>query len=509
MIALNKNWGSWAQKPDPIPESSITARYDTEVIVVGAGIAGVTCALRAAQCGAKVIVLESGRSWSGRGGNIGVVNSSFMKSKGYVNDIDKLNEEWVKRCSSRCNERLVRRYFVSSAEAMDWLVGIVTLPEYGAHPALQGSLYRGERYREFVGSHRIFDGPMAKKGMRAGGADAVNAMYNEALKLGVEFRFKTRGQQLIKTGDTVTGIVALNEAGEYEQFNCSKGCVLATGGIGGNKEMCDDLSPIANQCSGKATNSPGDGHRMGLWAGGVFDELPFPAMIHTSAYACASYFFFFCGLDGRRFMNEDSWVQGVTVSLIKQKLPYAWSILDADWPEKVEKSLPYGGGMFWGMDYTLDEEPMFTKEQHEGLINRGLAKGNIVTADTPEELAKLMGVPVDAFCEELARYNQFCEAGFDEDFGKRPELLMPLNKPPYYALKFGTMLCAVVGGLKTTEHFQVVGEDNAPIGGLYAIGNAAGGRYGIDYPLIIPGNSHGTALTFGYLLGEELAAKDA
>ncbi len=97
-------------------------------------------------------------------------------------------------------------------------------------------------------------------------------------------------------------------------------------------------------------------------------------------------------------------------------------------------------------------------------------------------------------------------AGHDDDFGKRPELLMPLNKPPYYAVQFGAALLAVVGGLKTTEHFQVVTEDNKPIGGLYAIGNAAGGRYGIDYPLVISGNSHGTAMTFGYLLGEELAA---
>ena len=512
MIELNK-WGSWAQKPDLIPETSISAFYNTDIVIAGAGIAGVSCALRAAQSGARVIVLEQSRNWSGRGGNIGVANSAFMKSRGYENDIDKLGEEWIKRCGNRCNERLVRKYLLNGGRAMDWLIDIITRPEYGARPALEGSLYRGEKYREYVGSHRFFDGPMARNGARAGGADAVYAMYSEALKAGVDFRFKTRAMQLIKTGNRVTGIIAQRETGEYEQYTCSKGCILATGDIGGNKEMCEDLAPLANKCASKKYTTKngnlGDGHRMGLWAGGVFEDTPFPTMIHSMAYFLGTYCFFFAGLDGRRFMNEDTYTQGNSIAVIREGLPYAWSVIDADWPEKVEKSLAYGGGLFWGQDHKLDEEPIFDRERDLRLLKRGEADGTMVFADTPEELAKLMDVPVEAFCDELARYNRFCEAGRDDDFGKRPELLMPLNKPPFYALKFGPSLLAVVGGLKTDANFQVVGETNEPIEGLYAIGNVAGGRYGVDYPLIICGNSHGTALTFGFLLGEELAAKEA
>ncbi|NLT16043.1 MAG: FAD-dependent oxidoreductase, partial [Clostridiales bacterium] len=468
-----------------------------------------SCALRAAQSGVSVIVLEQSGSWSGRGGNIGVANSSYMKSKGYENDVDKLGEEWIKRCGNRCDERIVRKYLLNGGRAMDWLTDIITRPEYGARPALQGSLYRGERYREYVGSHRFFDGPMAKKGARAGGADAVFAMYSEAVKAGVEFRFGTRAVQLVKTDGAVTGVVAQTERGEYEQYNCRKGCVLATGDIGGNEEMCEDLAPIANKCAVKMyspkNGNLGDGHRMGLWAGGVFEEPPFPTMIHSMAYTLCSYCFFFAGTDGRRFMNEDTYAQGSTIAMIREGLPYAWSILDSDWPEKVERSLAYGGGLFWGQDHILDEEPVFDKERDLRLIKRGEKSGTVVSADTPGELAKLMGVPVDAFCGELARYNRFCEAGRDEDFGKRPELLMPIDKPPYYALKFGPALLAVVGGLRTNAAFQVLGEQGGPIPGLYAVGNVAGGRYGVDYPLIICGSSHGTALTFGFLLGEELA----
>ncbi len=94
--------------------------------------------------------------------------------------------------------------------------------------------------------------------------------------------------------------------------------------------------------------------------------------------------------------------------------------------------------------------------------------------------------------------------GRDEDFGKRKELLIPINKPPYYGLKFGPAVLAVVGGLRVDTKMRVLDEDGAAVEGLYAIGNAAGGRYGVDYPLVICGNSHGTALTFGYLLGKHL-----
>ena len=137
------------------------------------------------------------------------------------------------------------------------------------------------------------------------------------------------------------------------------------------------------------------------------------------------------------------------------------------------------------------------------MLEWGLKRGVVVQGDTPEELAAAMGVPVDAFVREFRRYNEMCRQGHDDDFGKRKELLIPLDRPPYYGMKFGPALLAVVGGLKTDDHSRVLGK-NGPVPGLYALGNTAGGRYGVDYPVIIPGNSHGTALTFAFLLGEAL-----
>jgi succinate dehydrogenase/fumarate reductase flavoprotein subunit len=506
MSNIDPRWGDWAMPPVPVPEEKIAKRTEADVVVLGAGIAGVSCALKAAQSGADVLVLEKSGSWSGRGGNIGVANSSFMREKGYVNDVDAVAREWIKRCMNRCDEKLLRLYLDNGGRAMDWLVGIVTGPEYGARVALQGSAYKGETYYEIPGSHRFFDGPMARKGARPGAADAVFAMYTEAVKLGVRFLFKTPGEQLVKRDGAVTGALAKDENG-YLLASARRGVVIATGDIGGNDGMCEDLAPIANRCAAKIYapkgGNTGDGHRMGLWAGGAFEDAPFPTILHPQAFHFGNYCFLFVKPDGTRFMNEDSYVQGKTVAMIRERLTYAWSILDSAWAEKIPATLPYGGGLFWGQDCILGE-PDFDAAAEARLLEMGKGRGVVVTADTPGELAKKMDVPADVFISTLERYNAMAKEGKDLDFGKRRELMIPLDKPPFYALKFGPALLAVAGGLRVDTQMRVLNETGTPVSGLYAIGNAAGGRYGVDYPILIPGNSHGTALTFGFLLGEAL-----
>ena len=507
MSNRNQRWGAWADPPEPILPESAEEVLIADVVILGAGIAGVSCALRAAQSGAGVIVLEKSAGWSGRGGNIGVVSSSLMLANGIENDIEAVAREWIKRCGNRCDEKLVWLFLKNSGRAMDWLIDIVTQPEYGARPVLQGSRYKGGTYEEILGSHRFFDGPMAKKGMRAGGADAVYAMYNEASRLGVRFLLNTPAEQLKKENGCITGAYARRKSGEVIYVEARCGVVIATGDIGGNAAMCEDLAPLANRCDVKLYSprggNNGDGHRMGLWAGGTFEDAPFPLVLHPMAFHFSNYCFLFVKPDGTRFMNEDNNIQGKSIAIMRERLSFAWSIADSAWREKVPETLKYGGGLFWGQDCELGQAE-FDPELEQKSFERGLGRGVIVFADTPEELAAKMDVPADVFAATLARYNELAASGRDEDFGKRKELLFPLDSPPYYGMKFGPAVLAVVGGLRVDAGMRVLDENGAPVRGLYAIGNAAGGRYGVDYPMIIPGNSHGTALTFGFLLGEFL-----
>jgi succinate dehydrogenase/fumarate reductase flavoprotein subunit len=510
-MASRRRFGEWANAPETIPLSSCGKVFETEVLVVGAGIAGMTCAFSAAECGAKVTVMEKFGTYTARGFNIGVVNSSLMKKAGLHNDVDEVVREWIKRCGNRCDERIVRLFAEKSEAAMDWLLALVTRPEYAVRPELQGCIYKGETYYEIYGSHMFYDGPVTRAGKGRGICDVLEPMYQECLKLGTTFLFNTSLLQLIKDGDQVAGAVARDVDGDLVAVRASGGVVLATGGIGGNDEMCDDLCPVANKVAAKICGPKGcdngDGHRAAYWAGASFEDDNFATIMHPQAHRHASFCFLFVDPNGRRFMNEDSYLQGRSLGVIKQGVKYCWSILDADWRIKVPATLPYGGGLYWGNDFPIGKGTEFQLEYEEEKMEWGLRNGFTVTADTPEELAEKMGVNVDNFVNTLRSYNEMCGRGRDTEFGKRKELLIPLDKPPFFARQFGPALLSVVGGVKVDDRMRVLTSELKPIPGLYAIGNTAGGRYGVDYPMLLPGNSHGTALTFGYLLGRELAGQ--
>ena len=142
-------------------------------------------------------------------------------------------------------------------------------------------------------------------------------------------------------------------------------------------------------------------------------------------------------------------------------------------------------GEKWSDDNGIDKQ-----------IERYVKLGTCFKADTLEELAERMEVPVETFKATVARYNELYEKGDDEDYGKRSELLTSITKPPFYALKWGPALLNVHGGMITDTEMHILDEDNKPIPGLYAIGNTAGGLYGVDYPLLWNGNSHSRAITW-------------
>ena len=118
-----------------------------------------------------------------------------------------------------------------------------------------------------------------------------------------------------------------------------------------------------------------------------------------------------------------------------------------------------------------------------------------------------MDVPVDNLLASVKRYNELVALGDDTDFGKRAVLLTPIVKPPYYALKWGPSLLDVFGGALINSHLNVIGVDSNTIPGLYAVGNAAGGMYAVDYPLLLNGNSYGRALAYCMQLADSLSGE--
>lgn len=490
---------SWAQRPASIPEAEIVRTVESDVVIVGAGLSGVTAALSAAENGLSVTVLEKGRRQSARGFHIAAANSRLLKKYGVVNDVDEITDAWIAATGFRAKSDIIRKYLTMSEPAMNWLLDIAE--GNGMKPIIYGGHYRGKNYKEFVVTHLF-----------PGGAEPVAAMLvDEGKKRGVNYVFRTSGRELVKDTDgRVIGIIAEGPEG-YIKYLGKKGVVLATGDISGNTEMCEDLAPQAltalKNINHHAPQLTGDGHRMGLWAGASMQDPPFPCAIHLMYSLLNAYFFLMVNKRGKRYMNEDAWGQGKTTYTMRQDpdFPYGYVIFDSKWKEEVIAADPYGGGLFWdGVARELGTPPNLTRDENalKMAVGEGVAAW---TADTLDELARKIDVPVDEFGKTVGRYNELVFKGHDDDFGKRKELLTPIFKPPFYAVKVSGMLLHIPAGLSVDTRMNVLDEKNNEIPGLYAIGNVAGDLYGIDYPLIMAGNCHGRCITFGWLTGRILA----
>ncbi len=140
-----------------------------------------------------------------------------------------------------------------------------------------------------------------------------------------------------------------------------------------------------------------------------------------------------------------------------------------------------------------------------------MAGATLVAADDFETLGTYLGYEgeaLDNFVATIERYNELCEKGVDEDFGKDPALMFPLKNPPYYGY-CGTKAIGVImvttSGLVVDEFSRVLGNDYRPIGGLYAAGNCSGCRFGWQYFTSIAGESLSFAQTQGMMAGQYAA----
>lgn len=493
---------SWETQPDEIPESDIIETIDTEVVVIGAGFAGVASACSISEKGMDVVVLEKSASWNGRGGGLGVAESKFLREKGIEIDKTAAQAEWIKTCGSRVDEALVSQFFNRSGEAMDWLLDKAEAEN--SMISIWGGYSKSEKHPEEPVYHMLFGGDSIQEGEFT----PVALLYNDSLKAGAQYVFNAPAEQLIKADHKVTGVICSTDKG-YVRYNASKGVVLATGDIAGDDEMTAYFAPkaqnvIENQYTPAGVNT-GDGHKMGMWAGAVMQDGPLPTMIHPQAFAWFHGPFLFVNQDGKRFFNEATWVQAKSLNIMAQKSGNtAYSIFDRNWVTDLVEGLPYGGGMFWDSFRSVDQE-FDTNAQVEAL-NGYIEAGTAFEANSLEELAAAIDIDSKTLTDEVDHYNELCENGEDTDFHKDPVFMAPIKEGPFYAAKVGPALLSIVGGLQVDQDFVCLNDAREPIEGLYAVGNVAGNLYAIDYPINIPGNSHGRCLTFGYLMGEKLSS---
>ncbi len=498
---------SWETPPEPIPEDKIISAEEADVVVVGAGISGMCAAGRASQLGMSVIIIEKGSGPIARGAQMGALDSRVMRAKGIHIDKKQFVREWIKISGNRCKEELVWTFANRSGEMMDWLLSLGEGKGVGCE--IYGGYYKGPVYTEYPGTHiltREEDSPY-----KHSGAMLANEMFEEQIREHKnKMYFFTRAEQLEQKDRRVTGVIASSKDG-YKRFKAKKGVILATGDIGGDPEMLAAYAPLGLKPKMNWYIPPGmntgDGHKMGYWAGGAFEDAPWPTMIHLLAYAFYCFFFLFVNSEGNRFMNEDNWVQAKAIKVLQQPgdADYAYTIFDSKWIDEIEEKSPLGGGQFWEPLVTWYGKPWNRDNGIPETIEGYIEKGFCFRADTLEELAAKLEVPYENLKRSVDRYNELYEMGDDADFGKRAELLTSISKPPYYGLKWGPALLTVDGGLNIDTRMRVLDRENKVIDGLYAVGNVSGGLYGVDYPVILNGNSNGRGMLWGYIAANDCA----
>lgn len=499
MTSIESKW-SWDKAPDPIPESEIVDTVNTGVIVIGAGLAGMIAALAAQEAGSTPIIIEKNGAFSARGSHNAAFATRLHEELGIKVNYRQIIRDLVKWAHSRLDETLLWQWARKSGDCMDWLIEIAEAG--GMKVGLWDGYYRGPDYQEYPVTH-IFHVPGKPEHSWNYGLGKV--LEKTLRSRGIAVYYNTPAVQIVRENNgPVTGLIA-GRPGSYTLYKANA-VVICSGDYSSDQEMMARYNPFALQVDAQVyfpqVSNVGQGHKMAMWVGGAMQKVePHAAVIHLEAGAM-SYFFLHVNAEGKRFKNEDVNIQSKSCAKELQPGGATWTIYDAnglnDVQERINKRM--GGGLFWDQLNRMAGQE-WDMEAEKAMLEDHIRTGKVATANTLEELARKIHVPVPNFLATVERYNELVALQYDVDFDKRPELLTPIEKPPFYAGRLLSTMLTASGGLRTNLNCQVLDVYDKPIPNLYVAGSAAGDFFANDYPTICPGIGHGRCITFGRIAG--------
>ena len=483
--------GEIAFVAEPIAADEITATHDVDVVVCGLGPAGDAAALACAEQGLKVVAVEKQSRGNYNSATIGGTNSKLHEHWGMTYDTDAWIADAMVDNAFQGDMTLFKHFLEKNGEAVDWYISHFdnqNLDDYpltfaaGDFPDFRDEWDKTALSRSWNTSLNLPYPPGEL-------ADILAGILTEA---GVEIRFNTPACQLV-TDDAgkVTGVIVKGEGG-YEQYNCAKGVVLATGGYEFNqqmlKERCRPRGVPGAWLTGAFGNT-GDGLQMGIAVGAAEDEFPQPIMLDPEQLMP----YLRVNKLGKRFTPEYEPYGHLAMAIQAQPGTYDFYVVDGAIGEKIDKiwtpsSSCYGPKEVWVGAATSE---------------------NALKADTLEELAELMEVPADDFVATINRWNEMAAAGKDEDFNFPGEMMMTIDTPPFYATKEHADGLCTAGGLLVDTACRVLDKERQPIEGLFAAGIVSGGMFYNTYPHNLNCLSHTRNCLMGYTIGQVLGGKEA
>ncbi|MDY6084519.1 MAG: FAD-dependent oxidoreductase [Dialister sp.] len=480
------------EKPAPITDIRTVKEYD--VVVVGAGSPGVPCALKAAELGARVAILQKERE-AAACGNFG---AGIILEDSVPADVESLVSLLMGAADHRAKREVIEMWAQHSGEAVRWL--IEQAKEAGAKvmdlgtPAQEGLLKKTGLH---IGFTTCVFGP---KPYDTGAA--MKTLCKLAEKRGIDIFYETPACQLVQDEKgAVTGVIGKGKDG-YMQFNAKKGVVIGTGDYANDPAMMDYYLPDMHHMDLKRTGRSGDGHKMIVWAGGRMEHVGHCKMVHdmdAGPVSIMSAPFLRVKLDGRRFCNETVGMEYMNCYLTdKEDKGHYCQIFDSTYIEQAKR-----------LGLSADDEESIKKWMPEEKMDRnGVMEALVDTwkADTLEELAEKLRIrDIPAFLETVKQYNALAKAGKDTEYGVPVASLCPVENGPFYGVHRHVRFTVSCSGIVVNGRLECLDDNDRPIPGLYAIGNLAGNFYGSpDYPLDIFGLNLGRNYTGGYVAAKEI-----
>ena len=516
---------SWLGEAPEVAESDIVDTRDCELLIVGAGNAGMAAAASAAELGMNFIVAEKGamvgqtRHW------LGAVNSKYVLDAGCEDNKGQVLNELARYASGKCDMRVWKVWIDESAAMIDWLDEILTGAGMTCAVDVGNQDPTGGTYYYIPRTEHYYSGNDA-----AGNRLVRNEIFERYINsLGYNVDYETVLVKLEREdGGRVTGGI-FQTPGGLVRINASQGVLLATGGYPANPAMCQELSPIIDRVVSLVyynTNDTGDGIKAALWVGAQMDEDPAPMLFnrglvkpgenagYTSTegtgsfagvgkqYNIGSQPFMKVARDGRRYCNESAPYDFDLNAIAEKPGGVFCQVFDANAKEDIMRFNTIG----------CSRQIQQQLGRHEGTLEEFFAdkieEGTIFVADTIEELADKLGFEGEAketFLAEVDKYNGFYDAQEDADFGKEAYRLSELRTPPFFGGWYGASFLTTVDGLRINEDMQVIDLNDEVIPGLYAAGDCSGSLFANNYPELVVACACGRTVTFGRHVARHVA----
>ncbi|WP_350454174.1 FAD-dependent oxidoreductase [Slackia heliotrinireducens] len=482
---------------------AVSEERDYDVVVVGAGGAGMSAAIRAAELGMSVVLLESHPQTGGTTiftEGLFALNSPIQKENG-KNPADLGYDIFTMAMDFHhwyANGGLFRKYCDQSGENIQWLM------DQGIEFSGTGTMCANEynTWHQYVYS----EGKLS-------GQNYVDQLTAAVSANGAEIMLNTKAIDIVMDGDTAVAIVAEGEDG-CVQFNAAKGIILATGGYSDSPELMAEFGKNPDRVDPMgAGGREGFGINAARQAGGTLAPSPgcmvfyggcIPGISYGTHLYCASAFqpYFWINQDCERFVNEYYAERNFSFSGNAQSMQdRVISIVTQAQMDNMHEN----GGTFGCGEYIHAGEPLTDLWDEFNAQKDGGNEAVHGPLDTLDDLAAELNLDPDALKASVEKYNGYCAAGVDEDFNKDAQYLFALEEGPYYAFELKAGIFTTVGGMKVNNQAQVLTEEGTPIPHLYAVGCDAGGLYGDSYDVsICEGSCQGFAVFTGKLAAETI-----